>query len=210
MNIEKLKDVESEFFDAYPKGFEDEKLIRMVKKFNPEKLEVYAKEAFKKENFSDPHFIVEAYFKTIQKSVMVSLFDKVKLRDVIKALTSYEKDMLSIELYELLYGKKKNGFDGLVEFLSEFGMAKWTLVTLVPYSFNRQTEYFIKPTTTKNIIKYLEIPDLIYKPRPSYEFYKEYSKVLDSIKSKVSRPLSFDNAAFTGFLKMGIEICNEQ
>ncbi|WP_419769904.1 MAG: hypothetical protein ACNI3C_11285 [Candidatus Marinarcus sp.] len=209
MNLEKLKDVESEFFDAYPKGFEDEKLIKIGKKFNPEKLELFAKESLKKENFSNPNLIAEAYFKTIQKSAMVSLFDKLKLRDVIKALTSYEKDMLSIELYELLYGNKKDGFEGLVEFLAEFGMAKWTLVTLVPYSINRQKEYFIKPTTTKNIIKYLEIPNLIYKPRPSYEFYQQYTKALDNIKSKVSKPLSFDNAAFTGFLKMGIEICGE-
>jgi hypothetical protein len=209
MNIEKLKDIETEFFEVYPKGFEDEKLLKMIKKFNPEKLELYAKEAFLKQNFSNPHFITEAYFKTIQKSVMVSLFDKAKLRDVIKALSSYEKDMLSIELYELLYGNKKNGFEGLVEFLAQFGMAKWTLVTLVPYCINRQKEFFIKPTTTKNIIKYLEIPNLIYKPKPSYEFYKNYSKELSNIKSKVDKSLGFDNAAFTGFLRMGIEICSE-
>jgi hypothetical protein len=210
MNIEKLKDLEAEFFDTYPNGFDDEKLVKLMKKFSPEKLETFAKESFAKENFSDPHFIVEAYFKTIQKSFMVSLFDKLKLRDIIKELTSYEKDMFSIELYELLHGNKKNGFEGLVEFLAEFRMAKWTLVTLVPYCMNRQKEYFVKPTTTKDIIKYLEIPDLIYKPRPSYEFYKEYSKVLNSTKSKVDKQLSYDNAAFTGFLRMSILICNEQ
>lgn len=154
--------------------------------------------------------MVENFFKTIQKSVMVSLFDKLKLRDMITSLNSYEKDMLSIEIYELLYGDKKEGFEGLVEFLSQYNLAKWTIISVVPYSINRQTEYFIKPTTTKNIIKYLEIDDLVYKPRPSFDFYEKYSKLLDKMKSKVNSSLTFDNAAFTGFLRISIEICKEQ
>jgi hypothetical protein len=125
------------------------------------------------------------------------------------SLNSYEKDMLSIEIFELLYGDKKEGFEGLAEFLAQYNLAKWTLLSVVPYSINRQTEYFIKPTTTKNIIKYFELKNLIYKPKPSFEFYENYTKVLDEMKSNVDDSLTFDNAAFTGFLKIGIEFCED-
>ena len=209
MNLEKLKDVESEFLEKFPNGFKDEHFFPTMKKFKPEKLEVFAKEALKIENFSNPNLIVEGFFKTIQKSVMVSLFDKLKLKDMIVSLNSYEKDMLSIEIYELLYGDKKEGFEGLVDFLAEYSLAKWTLISIVPYSLNRQTEYFIKPTTTKNIIKYFELKDCIYKPKPSFAFYENYIKILDEMKENLDDSLTFDNAAFTAFLKIGIEMCEE-
>ena len=207
MNLKKLKELESEFLYRYPKGFKDAHFFPTMKKFKPEKLEEFAKDVFKKENFSNPNLVVDGFFKTIQKSVLVSLFDKLKLKDAIENLNSYEKDMLSIEIYELLYGDKKEGFDGLVEFLAEYKLAKWTLISVVPYYLNRDTEYFIKPTTTKNIIKYFEIKDMIYKPKPSFEFYENYTKVLDEMKSNLDKSLTFDNAAFTGFLKVGIEVC---
>ena len=206
MNIEKLKDLESEFLYRYPKGFEDAHFFPTMKNFKPEKLEEFAKDALKKENFSNPNLLVEGFFKTIQKSVMVSLFDKLKLKDAIDSLNSYEKDMLSIEVYELLYGDKKAGFDSLVEFLAEYKLAKWTIISVVPYSINRQKEYFIKPTTTKNIIKYFELENLTYKPKPSFEFYENFTKILDEMKSNIDDSLTFDNAAFTGFLKVGIEL----
>jgi len=209
MNLEKLKDLESEFLYAYPKGFKDEHFFPTMKKFKPEKLEAFAKEALKKENFQNPNLVVEGFYKTIQKSVMVSLFDKLKLKDTLATLNSYEKDMLSIEIYELLYGDPKAGFEGLVEFLEQYRLAKWTLISIVPYSINRQNEYFIKPTTTKNIIKYFELKDLVYKPKPTYEFYKKYTKVLNKMKKELNPSLTFDNAVYTGFFKVAIEMCEE-
>jgi len=207
VKIEKLNVLESEFLYRYPKGFEDEHFFPTMKKFKPEKLESFAKEALKKENFANPNLIVDGFFKIIQKSVMVSLFDKLKLKDALATLNSYEKDMLSIEIYELLYGDKKVGFEGLVEFLHEYKLAKWTLISVVPYSINRQTEYFIKPTTTKNIIKYFDLKNLVYKPKPSFEFYNNYTKVLDEMKVKLDKTITFDNAAYTGFFKIAIELC---
>ena len=209
MNLEKLKVLESEFLHRYPKGFEDEHFFPTMKKFKPEKLEIFAKEALKKENFSNPNLLIDNYYKVIQKSVMVSLFDKLKLKDALISLSSYEKDILSIEIYELLYGNKKDGFEGLVEFLTQYKLAKWTIISIVPYCINRQSQYFIKPTTTKSIIKYFELNTLIYKPRPSFEFYENYSHFLAKIKLKVDKSLTFDNAAFAGFLKTAIELCEE-
>lgn len=205
MNIEKLKDYEAEFLEQYPEGFDDKNFFATMKTYNPMKLEEFAKDVLKKENFQNPSLVVEGFFKVVQKSVFVSLFDKLKLKDAIVSLNSYEKDMLSIELYELLYGNKKEGFEGLVEFLAEYKLAKWTILSVVPYSINRHTDYFIKPTTTKNIIKTFELEDLVYKPRPSFEFYEKYTKYLDTMKASVDKSLSPDNVGFTAFLRVVIE-----
>lgn len=205
MNLEKLKDYEAEFLEQYPSGFEDGIFFPSMKKFNHQKLQDFAKDVLRKENFQNPNLVVEGFFKVIQKSIFVSLFDKLKLRDMIITLNSYEKDILSIELYELLYGNKKDGFEGLVEFLAQYKLAKWTILSVVPYSLNPNIEYFIKPTTTKMIIKTFELKDLIYKPRPSFEFYENYSNQLDKMKSKVNKNLSPNNVGFTAFLKVCIE-----
>ena len=205
MNLKKLKIVEEEFLTLYPMGFEDATFFPTMKRFNPLKLEEFTRENLKKENFSNPNLIVQSFFHVIQKSPLVSLFDKLKFRDMLANLNSYEKDMLSIEIYELLHGNQENGFDGLVEFLGNFKLAKWTIVSSLLYYNSRNEEYFIKPTTTKNILKYFEIKDLVYKPTPSFEFYSSYRKVLDEMKKNVDKSLSFDNAAFTGFLRIAME-----
>lgn len=200
--IEKLKDFEAEFLEYYPKGFEDANFFPTMKKFNPSKLEEFTKENLKKENFSNPNLVVQSFFQIIQKSVLISLFDKLKFRDMLATLNSYEKDMLSIEIFELLHGNQKAGFEGLVEFLENYKLAKWTIISVVLYYNNRQKEYFIKPTTTKDVLKYFEIKELVYKPKPTFEFYNSYKKVLDEMKSNVDKSLSPDNAAFTGFLRI--------
>ena len=205
MNIEKLKEYEAEFLDQYPDGFDDRNFFPTMRTFNPLKLEEFAKEVLKKENFQNPSLVVEGFFKVVQKSVFVSLFDKLKLKDTIALLNSYEKDMLSIEIYELLYGDKEEGFEGLVEFLAQYKLAKWTIISVVPYCINRNQDYFIKPTTTKNIIKTFDLQNCIYKPKPSFEFYDNYSKALDKMKSSIDKSLSPDNVGFTAFLKVAME-----
>ena len=205
MNLEKLKDIEAEFLFQYPSGFEDAKFFPTMKKFNPSKLEVFTKENLKKENFSNPNLVVDAFFKIIQKSVLVSLFEKPKVKDAIKNMSIYEKDMFCIALQDLLYGKSKNAFKDMVEILASKNLAKWSIVTLIPYYFTLSKEFFIKPTTTKNVLKYFEIKDLVYKPKPTFEFYDSYKKILNEMKKEVSKELTLDNAAFTGFLKMATE-----
>ena len=49
MKLEKLKNLEAVFLSCYPKGFEDEHFFPTMKKFKPEKLEEFAKEALKKD-----------------------------------------------------------------------------------------------------------------------------------------------------------------
>ncbi len=52
----------------------------------------------------------------------------------------------------------------------------------------------------KNVIK-----NLVYKPTPCFGFYDSYNKVLNEMKKKIDKSLSFENAAFTGFLRIGME-----
>lgn len=119
-------------------------------------------------------------------------------------MSSEQKDIMCIAFYELLFGDKKEGFESLVEVLSYYKLTNWSLVTLIPYYYYRESEFFIKPSTTKNILKYFEINHLVYKPRPSYEFYKAYTKLLQLLK-KISKLDIDDNAVFTGFFMLSLK-----
>lgn len=205
MNLLKLQEAEAYFFELYPQGFDDVGLIPILKRHQTAKISEQVRELFSKENFTQPDLICENFAKIVSKSSLVSLFEKPKFKEMVKALRMERKDMLCIGLYEMLYGDKEEGFESVVEILSLYGLAKWSLVTLIPYYFYRDTEFFIKPTTTKNIIAFFEIKNVVYKPRPSYEFYVQYTQILESMKTKLSAIISDDNARFTGFLMLAMQ-----
>jgi hypothetical protein len=205
MNIEKLKIIEEYFFEIYPEGFEDIGLAAVVKRHNSAKLTVLAEEYFSKEKFAYPEQIVEDMVKVISKSSLISLFEKPKFRDAVKAMSLERKELLSISLQEILHGDKENGFDIMIDILAEDKLAKWSIMSVIPYYYAPSYAIFVKPTTTKNVIKYFEIEELIYKPRPSFAFYKRYKEVIDEFKTHVDKRLIDDNAKFTGFLMMGME-----
>jgi len=209
MNLEKLKVMEEYFFKMYPKGFEDEGLADIVKRHNVAKLTTFTQEAFAKEQFIDSNQIVENMNKIISKSSLISLFEKPKFRDAIKSMSEERKDILSIGLEKMLHGNYKSGFNIVLEVLERDKLAKWSLISVIPYYYAPKKEFFIKPTTTKNILKYFEIEEIIYKPRPSYEFYSAYKKILKQFKKEVNKKLGDNNAKFTGFLMMTMEAINE-
>jgi len=206
MNLHKLQEAEAYFLELYPQGVEDVGLQPIIKRHNTAKIGEQVREMFAKENFTQPDIICENFVKIVSKSTLISLFEKPKVRDMIKAMRMERRDMLCIGLYEMLYGDQKEGFETMVEVLSFYSLAKWPIITLIPYYFYRDKEFFIKPTTTKNIIAFFEIESLVYKPKPSYEFYVQYKKILESMKANVGEKISHDdNAAFTGFLMMAME-----
>jgi len=204
-SIKKLKIIEEHFFEMYPKGFEDEALAQIVKRHNVAKLTDFAHEAFAKENFDNPQQIVEDMIKVVSRSSLISLFEKPKFRDAVKAMGFERKEMLSIGLEEMLHGSFKNGFNIVLDILTEEKLAKWSLISVIPYYYAPKKNLFIKPTTTKNVLTYFDIEEIVYKPRPSYEFYTKYKKILAQFKKEVNKKLSNDNAKFTGFLMMGME-----
>ncbi len=205
MNIKKLKELEESFFEYYPKGFEDEKLIKISKLFNTPKFHKLAKNSFELKNFSNIEQICEDFFTILLKSPLISFYEGDILKKALKSFTNFEKDMLSIYLQDILHNDIESSFEDFIELLSSKNLAKWQIITLIPYYFEPNKNYFLKPSTTKNIIKYFEIEDLKYNSKPSFEFYKNYIKVLEIMKNSVRSELRDDNARFTGFLRMAMK-----
>lgn len=98
----------------------------------------------------------------------------------------------------------------MLEIFTEEKLAKWSLISVIPYYYAPKKHLFIKPTTTKDVLKYFDIEEIVYKPRPSYEFYAKYKKILAQFKKEVNNKISNDNAKFTGFLMMGMEAMKDE
>ena len=204
MNIERLKQLEHDFLARYPEGFDSPEMKEVVKRHKPDKMYKLAQDSFEEYKFDNPEFIIERMIQVVTKSSMVSLFEKPKFRDYVKALDYDEKETLSDALREFLHGNEEAGFETMVKILGRIKLAKWTLVTVFGTYYRPQKEIFVKPTTTKNIISFLELNDLTYKPRPDYDFYHKYRSYINEMKKQVHPSLAPSNAAFTGFLMFSL------
>jgi hypothetical protein len=193
---------EREFLNLYPGGFNNPEIDEIKKKHKPEKMHDLTIELFKEDNFENIEEIVENIVKIISRSSLVSVFEKTRFRDFGRSLDIKQKDMLSNGLKELLHGNHSEGFNNMIDVLAEGKLAKWPVISVIPYYYRPQTEVFLKPTTVKGIINIFELEGLIYNPRPTYEFYESYKKELIKMRKVVDKSLAPDNAAFSGFLMM--------
>ena len=201
MNYKKLKDAEASFLQRYPGGFADPGMESIKKKHNVDKLVEFTQQNLTPANFNRPEFIAETLVKIVSRSSMVSRFEKPKFRDFVRSLNSHERQSLADAFEKRLYGRqKKRGFEEILGMLSHHRIAKWAVISVVPFYFSPQKEAFVKPTTAKGILAYLEVDGLEYKPTPSWEFYRGYLELLAEIKQQVVPTLSPNNAALTGFL----------
>lgn len=205
MNKTRLKEAEKRFFTRYPGGFSDPLMLEIAKKHKVEKMNKLAQESFAIENFEDPGKIVDSMSKVVSQSSMVSIFEKPKFRDLVKAISSNEKERLSLGLKEFLHGNQEYGFKLMAGLLKEYKLAKWPLLTVCPIYYRPSVEVFIKPTTAKAVIEYFGLEGLKYSPSPTFEFYRAYREQINQMKKELAASLSFDNAAFCGFLMMSIE-----
>jgi len=205
VNDQKLKDAEAGFLQRYPGGFSDPAMESVKKKHNVDKLVEFTQTNLKKANFNRPDFIAETLVKIVSRSSMVSRFEKPKFRDFVSSLNTHEKQALADAFEKRLYGRQKQrGFDEILGMLSHHKIAKWAVISVVPFYFAPNKEAFVKPTTAKGILSYLEIDEFAYHPTPSWAFYKSYLKLLGEIKQQVVPTLSPNNAALTGFLMISI------
>ncbi len=204
MNIDKLKQAEEEFFMRYPGGFAHPEMEAIRKKHKMEKMIALVQDSFIKENFKKPDRIITDMVKVVGRSSMVSVFEKPKFKDFVNQLTPRQQEQLAGGLRDFLYANEQQGFENMVTVLKLGKMAKWTLVTIIPAYFRPHVDVYIKPTTTKGVIAFFELEDLIYKPTPSWDFYKRYRDVINTMKTKVDSSLSPDNASFSGFMMMSI------
>lgn len=204
MNIERLKEAEERFLIKYPGGFYNPEMVEIKKKHKMEKMIDLARESFQRENFDDPELIVENMSRIITRSSLISVFEKPRFRDFAKTLNSDNKALLSKGLKNILYGDEQAGFERVLDVLRSGKLAKWPLMTICQTYFRPQVEVFVKPTTVKGIIDFLELDTLTYKPAPTWAFYEEYRRIINELKEKVDPSLSPYNAAFSGFLMMSM------
>ena len=205
MNLKKLKHAEKIFFESYPGGFYHPDMLAMAKKHKMDKIILFTQESFEKENFKSPDDILDNFAKVINRSTMVSMFEKPKFKDFVKSLNPDEKELLVNGLKNQLHGEEQEGFEIMLEFLRSRRLAKWPLMTACPVYFRPQAEVFVKPTTVKGVIEFFELKSLQYKPAPTWAFYEEYRSIIKEMKSNLDPCLYPNNAAFSGFLMMSLE-----
>lgn len=206
MNIDKLKQAEQAFLAIYPQGFQSPEMLEISKKHKMDKIVTFAHESFSPEALENTNETAENMIKLVTRSSMVSVFEKPKFRDAVRSMTPDEKSDLAESLSELLHGDEAKGFHQMLDILTKHNLAKWTLISVFRCYYYPDTDLLFKPTTVKNVIKQFELEGLVYKPRPSYEFFVNYRDAINSMKRNVSPSLSPSNAAFSGFLMMSIEI----
>ncbi|HAT2149246.1 hypothetical protein [Legionella pneumophila] len=204
MDIKKLKKAASNFLERYPDGFYHPEIIEMGKKHKMDKMVALAQGSFAKKNFKNPDEITNSMLKIVTQSSLISIFEKPKFRDFIKRTPPNDKVLIAKGLKELLYGNEQEGFEELLFQFQREKLAKWTLMTIFQAYFNPEVDVFIKPTTTKNIIKKLNL-DIVYNPTPSWEFYESYRNIINQMKTKIEKSLAPSNAAFCGFLMMSLD-----
>ncbi len=202
MNINKLKIAEENFMTLYPEGFNSPEMIEMGKKHKMPQTVDFAKTNFAEDKFDFPGIVLEQMIRLVSRSSMVSVFEKPKYRDYIRGLEPKEKYLLADSLYQMLHSEQETGFNIMLNLLTNANLAKWTLITVFRAYYNPDYDIFIKPTTTKKVLSYLEIDDIKYKPRPSYDFYCRYRDYINEMKTAVNPSLYPNNAAFLGFLMM--------
>ncbi len=204
MNLKRLKQAEAEFLARYPGGFNHPDMMTIGKKHNVGKMTEQAAQLLSKTAFQKTGPVLDSLIKIVSRSSMVSMFEKPKFRDYVNGLDRDEREALAMGFQLLLHGKQHKGFEIIVDILARGKLAKWSLITICPTYMKPLDEVFVKPTTAKNVIKYLELENLDYKPRPSWAFYEEFRRQILAMKEKVDPSISPNNAAFTGFLMMSL------
>jgi hypothetical protein len=201
MNLLRVKEAEAAFLERFPLGFQDPGLAPIRKRHNVDRLTAFARENLDELALGQPQKFCDLLLTIIGRSSMVSRFEKAPFRDAINSLSSKDKQKLASAFEKRLFGRRKQaGFEEIVDFFARFKLARWSLVSAVPFYFAPTREAFVKPTTAKMIIARLEVDELDYRPRPDWAFYDGYRRLIGNIKQLVDPSLASNNAAITGFL----------
>jgi hypothetical protein len=199
----KLQEAEASFLQQFPGGFADPAMQKVKKSHNVDRLAAYTRENLTKLKLNQPVAAADEILKIVSRSSMVSRFEKPGFRQFIESLNSTEKTRFIRAFEARLYGRRKQkGFDEICEMLADYKLAKWSIISAVPFYLAPTREVFVKPTTAKGIIRYLEVEDLHYQAKPTWTFYQGYRRLIGEVKKHVSQSLSPNNAALTGFLMM--------
>lgn len=205
MNLDRLRQAEGDFLSLYPGGFAHPELQALGKKHKMEQMVAATQQAFTPEAFEDARQITEDMIRLVSRASVVSVFEKPKFRDYVRALAPKSKQALAEALRQQLHGDQQTGFEAMLEILSAGKLAKWSLMTVLPNYYRPDEEVFIKPTTAKGVIKTFELENLEYKPRPSWAFYTAYRRQILQMREAVDESIAPSIAAFCGFLMMSLD-----
>ena len=200
MNLNKLRDAEALFLSQYPGGFENEEMQKVGKKHRVQQMTELAQQTLKRSAFKQTGPVLESITKLVSRSSMVSMFEKPKFRDYVDGLNRNDRAALAEGFRKLFHGNQEKGFNEVRDILLEGKLAKWSLMTICLFYLHPTDELFVKPNTTKDILRRFEIDDLVYKPLPTWAFYEQYRGLISKMKRAVDPSLAVNNAAFTGFL----------
>lgn len=206
----RLQKAERKFLAQYPLGFETPELAAISKKHKMPALVAFAQGAFVAEgdvqSFAQEEArIIQAAKDLIAKSTMVSLFEKPKFRDAVNSFSMEETQRMALGLYELIHGDEAMGFELLTDLLTPYGIAKWPVLTAFRCYYYPKTDFLVKPTTVKGVIRLFGWGDLVYPTKPSMAFYQAYRQRIQWLAGQVSPLLSPTMAHFSGFLMMQLE-----
>ena len=204
MNRKKLRQAEASFLQVYPKGFADPAIQAIRRKHNVHRLVRFAGESLTPVRCHQPDAVCDALLTIIARSSLVSRFEKPRFKAFIGALASHEKEALAHAVEQRLHGRKRHGFEQMLGMLAHHRLARWSVLSVVPFYFAPRREVFVKPTTVKRILAYLEVDELRYAPTPSWSFYTGFRRLVLDIRKEISPSLSPTNAALTGFLMMSV------
>ena len=114
-----------------------------------------ARKSFAKSAFKDTDVVIENMIRIISRASMVSLFEKPKFKDFARSLSAADKKLLAGGLKKFLHGDRQKGFEAILGILASGRLAKWSLLTIIPNYFSPPQEVFVKPTTAKGVIAFL-------------------------------------------------------
>jgi hypothetical protein len=152
MNIEKLKQVEADFFYRFPGGFDNPEMIAIRRKHKLDRMIEMTQEAFTRRNFKLPDLIIQYLVKIISLSSLISVFEKPRFRDFAHSLSNENRQTLAQGLGEFLHGNEQHGFETMLAVLQAGKLGKWTLMTIIPAYYRPEVEVYVKPTTVKGIL----------------------------------------------------------
>lgn len=201
MNLTKLKEAEASFLARFPGGLDDPGLEWVRKSHPVDRLAKFTRDNVTELTLNQPAKFADALLTIVSRSSMVSRFEKPPFRTFVESLDSKDKRRLADAFRKRLFGRsKREGFEEIVELFGRHKLARWSVVSALPFYFAPTKEAFVKPSTAKRLVAYLDVDDLHYHARPDWPFYDGYRKLIREIKKQVSPSLTPNNAAVTGFL----------
>ncbi len=177
MNQTRLENAQRWFLSRYPGGFAHPELALIGKKHRLEKMQDFVRDNFAQKKFRDTDELLADWVKLVSRASLVSIFEKPKFRDLVNDLSPKEKNGFAAGLKGAAsMATSRRVFEKILHLLQSYKFAKWSIISLAPVYANPQEEVFIKPTTVKSIIGFLELENLVYRPQPSWEFYFEFRR----------------------------------